>query len=102
MKNMAKRLVLAVALLGLVVGATGQVRAGSITYQLVNYPAFQRGWTLSGFITTDGTLGAIGNDVSNHALSWTWTVTNPSQPSFTLTSADPNTDVVTIGLMATS
>ncbi len=48
------------------------VLAGSTTYHIQNYPDLQNGWTLSGTITTDGTIGTIQPvDI----LSWTWTIT---------------------------
>jgi len=50
------------------------VLAGSTTYNLVNHPDYQDGWTLSGTITTDGTIGLLQ---SSDITSWTWTVTKP-------------------------
>jgi hypothetical protein len=44
--------------------------AGNITYNLVNYPADQDGFSLSGQITTDGMVGTLsGTDVQS------WSVT---------------------------
>ena len=52
------------------IAITGLASAGSITYDLVNYPAYQNGYTLSGFITTDGTTGTLeASDIT------AWTVT---------------------------
>ena len=48
------------------------VLAGSMTYDIVNYPADQNGWTLSGTITTDGKTGVLA---PSDILSWTWTIT---------------------------
>ena len=48
------------------------LQAAPITYSLVNNAAFQNGYTLSGSITTDGTIG----DVTSGILGWNWTVTD--------------------------
>jgi len=48
------------------------VLAGSITYDIQNYPTDQNGWTLSGAITTDGKTGVLA---PSDILSWTWTIT---------------------------
>ncbi len=50
------------------------VLAGSTTYNILNHPDYQNGWTLSGTITTDGTIGLLQ---SSDITSWTWTVTKP-------------------------
>ncbi len=48
----------------------GQVSAGPITYDLVNYSAYQNGWVLNGSITTDGVSGALASsDITD------WSVT---------------------------
>ena len=44
--------------------------ASHITYSILNSPELQNGWTLSGTITTDGTIGQIQG---SNILSWTWT-----------------------------
>ena len=44
---------------GLMFFTTAQLQADMI-YQLVNYPLDQGGHTLSGTITTDGTIGDLG------------------------------------------
>ena len=55
------------------------LHAAPITYSIVNNAAFQNkypsgvgGYTLSGSITTDGTIG----DVTSGILGWNWTVTD--------------------------
>ncbi|MGO9815328.1 MAG: hypothetical protein ACLP53_31755 [Isosphaeraceae bacterium] len=49
------------------------VLAGSTTYNILNYPDLQGGWTVSGTITTDGFIGDLNeNDIE----SWTWTITS--------------------------
>jgi hypothetical protein len=55
--------------------------AGQVTYLLQNYPADQAGSTLTGFVTTDGKLGTL---TSADIIAWSWTVTGPVGPSFTL------------------
>ena len=42
------------------------------TYDLQSGPSSPVGWTLSGTITTDGTIGTIQ---ATNILSWTWTLT---------------------------
>jgi len=49
--------------------------AGPITYNFLNYPEFQNGYSLSGSITTDGTLGAIDE---THVDAWQFTITGTS------------------------
>ena len=68
-----KRFILVGAALALLVGgiAPAAVRAGTITYDIVNYPAEQNGHTLSGLIITDGKIGALA---ASDILSWTFTV----------------------------
>lgn len=46
-----------------------------ITYDFIDYPEYQNGCTLSGTVTTDGTLGAITNA---NIISWQFTITGPS------------------------
>jgi hypothetical protein len=55
--------------------STGPIQANNlpITYQIVNYPTYQDGYTITGTITTDGDLGVISvSDI----LSWQWTVSS--------------------------
>jgi len=49
------------------------LQAAPITYALVNNAAYQDGYTLSGSITTDGTLGDI---TMSGITSWNWTITD--------------------------
>jgi len=72
------------------------VMAGSTTYNIVNYPDLQNGWTLSGTITTDGTIGPIG---SSDITSWTWTVTEAGI-SQTYRSTDPGASTYLFGIEA--
>ncbi len=36
--------------------------AGDISYNFANYPEYQKGWSLSGTIVTDGVLGTVSDD----------------------------------------
>jgi len=56
--------------LALVLAATGGAKASS-TYNIVNDPLDQNGYTLSGTITTDGTLGVLTNA---NITAWSYTV----------------------------
>ena len=73
------------------------VLAGSTTYNIVNHPDYQDGWTLSGTITTDGTIGLLQ---SSDITSWTWTVTKPGS-SQTYRSG-PGTLIYAEGITATN
>ena len=46
-------------------------RGASITYNIQSYAAFQHGYTLSGTITTDGTLGFLA---TNNIVNWSYTI----------------------------
>ena len=61
-------------------------------YELQSVPT--DGWTLSGTITTDGTIGTIQ---ATNILSWTWMITN-GVSSFTVSSTDPGAVVAISGL----
>jgi len=97
MRSTTKWFALAIAVIMLVASGSGRTRAGSITYQLVNYPAYQNGWTLSGSITTDGTIGQIA---SSDIESWTWTV-SMNGSTYTATSTDLKTEAILAGIEAT-
>ncbi len=83
MRSTTKNVILAIAASMLAASGLGQARGGDITYNLVNYQSYQEGWTLSGSITTDGTLGIL---TERNIISWTWTVTYPSFNSYTYAS----------------
>jgi hypothetical protein len=55
-----------------VVGLGQTCAADPITYNLVDYSSLENGWTLSGTITTDGTIGALA---ASDITSWTFTIT---------------------------
>jgi hypothetical protein len=78
-----------VALIGL--GATS--KANSITYDFVNYGSLQNGYSLSGTITTNGTIGELD---SSEISSWTFTLTKGST-TITKSSTDPEAYVVIVG-----
>ncbi len=78
------------------------VMAGSMTYDIVNYPADQNGWTLSGTITTDGKTGDLA---PTDILSWTWTITTGGFPfpiAFTASSSDATAGIGATNLEATT
>ena len=83
------------ALAALAIGSA-DLEAQSVTYNFVSYEHFQNGYTLSGAITTDGTLGPIqGTNVT----AWTWTITNGVH---TDTQSGTHLEPTTTGLSATS
>ena len=60
---------------GLIGVFAANVQASTITYSLVNNAAYQNGLTLSGSITTDGTIGALGK---GNITAWSWALTDGS------------------------
>lgn len=61
------------AAIALIMARNPLAATADTVYDIVNYPAEQDGWILSGTITTDGKTGPITlSDVD----SWNWTVTN--------------------------
>jgi hypothetical protein len=67
--------------------------AGNITYNIVNYPDFQNGWTLSGTITTDGTTGFI---IEKNIKSWMFTITK-GDSTFTVSNTTANASITRLG-----
>lgn len=67
-----KKLNLLVAITAACSALISGLQAATITYSIVNNAVFQNGYTLSGSITTDGTIG----DVTSGILGWNWTVTD--------------------------
>jgi hypothetical protein len=63
-----------------------EVGAGSITYNVVNYPDLQNGYTVSGTITTNGATGTFlpGTDIT----SWDISITTGTTTVVTLTPSD--------------
>ena len=66
-RQIMRRFLSAVAVLALFFVSGGSIVAGDITYSIVNDPIDQNGYTLSGTITTDGTIGALA---PSDFLSW--------------------------------
>jgi hypothetical protein len=60
--------------------------AGSITYDVVNYPAVQNGITVSGTITTDGSTGVETSP--NFITGFDVTLSSPGSAPFTLQPSD--------------
>ena len=63
---------LAAAALLAVCGASA-LQAGAVVYNIVDYPGLENGWTVSGTITTDGTIGTLS---ASNITAWSWTLTN--------------------------
>ena len=64
-------------------------RGDSITYNVVNYPALQNGFTVSGTITTNG---ATGTDLpTNDITSWDITITQASTTILTFNPSNSTT-----------
>jgi hypothetical protein len=65
---------LAAAALSFVLAATiaPASRGDPITYSIQNYPSLQNGYTLSGEITTDGTIGPL---TGANITAWSYTIT---------------------------
>ena len=78
--------------------APAHTLGANITYFFKDYPGLQNGHTLSGDITTDGTIGAIGND---SIMSFNLVVSGGSV-NFSLTNPAPTTsDMLLSGTFAT-
>jgi len=77
-------------------GATAPPALGDlITYEMVNYPTLQNGYTVSGFITTDGATGGI---VATNIPNWNIAVTRSGLPIFDL---NPTNSYINGGFEAT-
>jgi hypothetical protein len=80
----------------LVTFASGRAMAGIITYSLVDYPDLENGATLSGTITTDGSIGDLSAGIdptteqpSSHILSWHIQIKGTQFGLITTSSSDP-------------
>jgi hypothetical protein len=73
-----------IAGLVLMFGIFSEASAGSITYNIVDMPADQNGFTTSGTITTDGVIGNLAN---SDITSWSVTISQGGT-SETFTSGD--------------
>jgi hypothetical protein len=77
MMSFVNRILFVAAFVGLAASLSAtRIKAQDITYNLVNYPAYQNGWSLSGQITTDGRTGVVG---TTDIVSWNWTITSGTQ-----------------------
>jgi hypothetical protein len=93
------RLVLVTAVSSLV-GAVPARATADTTYNLVNDPVDQQGYTLSGTITTDGVLGPIG---SNDIVAWTFTISGfGTSGTFSSTDQDAVADFSSTSTVATT
>jgi hypothetical protein len=63
---------LAILSLFLTLSPTATTKGGSIVYNLQSYPDLQNGYTVSGTITTDGTIGTL---TSANITAWSFLVT---------------------------
>lgn len=80
MRRLFFTMVVGLGIAGLLGAPTAQA-ADSYTYDLVDYPNDQSGWTLSGSITVD----QLGPITAADITDFMWTVTQAGQPSYTLT-----------------
>jgi PEP-CTERM motif len=87
------------ALLGflMTLGTNATIEAASIVYNIQNYADLQNGYTLSGTITTDGTIGTL---TSANITAWSFSVTGPA--AYELTSQTPETYDQLQGLTASA
>lgn len=60
-----KKIIAAVIMLCL----SSVAHAGDITYNITDYPADEAGYSVSGFITTDGNIGTL---TQSDIVSWSW------------------------------
>jgi len=72
MKQSLVRFATAVAVTAVTFAFAPGATAAHITYDLVNLPGDQNGWTLSGHVTT---TGAIGSLAASDVTSWDFTLT---------------------------
>jgi len=90
-------LFLSVATFALLAGGARTASAGNIVYSLVDYPAFENGYALSGTITTDGKTGELSfKDI----LAWQVTITPPVGAPFNFDSTMAQTFVLVTGVTA--
>ena len=86
MQQSIARFATAVAVMAIAFAFTPGAPAAPITYDLVNVPADQNGWTVSGHITTTGATGSLAvSDVT----SWDFTLTK-GVTSYAATGSTPS------------
>jgi len=88
-------------MLGVVVVLMGvsSLRA-NITYYFVDYPAEQNGWTLTGFITTNGDVDE--DFEASDILSWEWVAKKDGYPDSTASSGTGDLLWIGDGMIATA
>jgi len=91
---MTRKFLLALVSLFLTFCSAAGSMGGTITYDFVSYAALQNGYTLSGTITTDGSLGPLS---SADITAWNYTITNG-----TITDEESGAGAETQGLTASS
>ena len=67
--------------------AVSRPSAASIVYTVISFPGDQEGATLTGTITTDGTIGVI---TATEIIAWQFSVSKPSQTPYSFASTDSN------------
>lgn len=82
-----KKLHSIVALTAICCSLFSGLQSAPITYTFVDNAAFQSGHTLSGSITTDGTIGNLANQ---NILNWNWTITNTATSAVLSTGDNSN------------
>jgi hypothetical protein len=102
--TMNRSLLLALLGLFLTFGPAALGMGGTITYDLNNYASLQNGYTLSGSITTDGTIGtlpsSVDNPLSSHIVAWSFSVTGPQ--ALAANSQDQSFAINLFGVIATA
>jgi hypothetical protein len=97
------QLLATLSLLAVTPFATGEAKAGSIIYTVVDHPAAQDGYAVSGTITTDGAIGT--NLPRDHITDWDITITqgtttigelSPSNTANYSTSFDASPTAITV------
>lgn len=91
-------LLLKIGALALITCGVSTAQAASITYSIIDNPSVENGWTVSGTITTDGTLGTLSR---SNILSWAYTFTKGATVE-SWSSSDPTAASAVEGLVATS
>jgi PEP-CTERM motif len=95
--TMNRALLLASLSLFLTFCLAAESMGGPITYNIESYAALQNGYTMSGTITTDGTIGTLA---SADVTGWSFSVTGPT--SYQLTSLTPTAGFFLDNLTATA
>ena len=82
---MAKR-IFSVAFVIAILASSAQSKA-NIIYDLVDYSQFQNGYTISGKITTDGTIGDL---IPANIIAWNYAIKSGATTVFSAASTNPN------------